>query len=67
MIGTKKLSEIRNQLEAALAADPILRLEQQIAGGKRKGERTEVLEGLQRFLESTPKGTRRKGRTGART
>jgi hypothetical protein len=55
MIGTKKLSTIRKQIEKALApkgADPIQRLERQIASAKRRGDRTEVLEGLQRFLES---------------
>lgn len=70
MIGTKKLGAIRNQIENALStsdADPIRRLEQQIAAGKRKGDRTEVLEGLKRFLESSPKVTLRKRRAAART
>lgn len=55
MIGTKKLSAIRKEIEQVLAysgADPIQRLERLIASAKRKGERTEVLEGLKRFLES---------------
>jgi hypothetical protein len=55
MIGTKKLSTIRKQIEKSLAstgADPIQRLERQIASAKRKGDRTEVMEGLKRFLES---------------
>jgi hypothetical protein len=55
MIGTKKLSTIRKEIEQALAspdADPIQRLERLIASAKRKGERTEVMEGLKRFLES---------------
>ena len=58
MIGTKKLRAIRKQLEKALTstgADPIQRLERQIASAKRKGDRTEVLEGLKRFLESPRK------------
>jgi hypothetical protein len=58
MIGTKKLSAIRKQIEKALAstsADPIQRLERQIASAKRKGDRTEVMEGLKRFLESPRK------------
>jgi hypothetical protein len=58
MIGKKKLSTIRKQIEKALAstgADPIQRLERQIASAKRKGDRTEVMEGLKRFLESSPK------------
>ena len=63
MIGSKKLSAIRQQLEKAFASpgeDPIQRLERQIASAKRKGDRTEVLEGLKRFLESPRKGKRRK-------
>jgi hypothetical protein len=54
---------IRKQIEKALStkgADPIQRLELQIASAKRKGDRTEVLEGLKRFLES---GRARKHRT----
>ena len=69
MIGTKKLSTIRSEIEEALApagGDPIQRLERQIASAKRKGDRTEVLEGLKRFLESSRKGKRRKHGTGAR-
>jgi hypothetical protein len=64
MIGTKKLGAIRKQIEKALAptgTDPIQRLERQIASAKRKGDRTEVLEDLKRFLESPrrPKSRRR--------
>ena len=69
MIGTKKLSAIRKQIESGLAstvADPIQRLERQIASGKRKGDRTEVLEGLKRFLESPRKRNQRKRRVGAK-
>ena len=69
MIGTKKLSAIRKQIEEALAtsgADPIQRLERQIAAGKRKGGRTDVMEGLKRFLELAPKSPRRKRRAGVK-
>jgi hypothetical protein len=69
MIGTKKLSTIREEIEKALAStgeDPIQRLERQIASAKRKGDSTEVMEGLKRFLESPRKGKRRKHRVGAR-
>ena len=63
MIGPKKLSTIRKQIEKALASadtDPIQCLERQIASAQRKGDRTEVLEGLKRFLESPGKRKRRK-------
>ena len=69
MIGTRKLSTIRREIEEALAptgGDPIQRLERQIASSKRKGDRTEVMEGLKRFLESPPKPQRRKPRLGAK-
>ena len=69
MIGTKKLSTVRKQIEKALAstgADPIQRLERQIASAKRKGDRTEVLEGLKRFLESPRKRKHRKPGAGAK-
>ena len=63
MIGPKKLSTIRRELEEALASDgrdPIERLDRQIAAAKRKGDRTDIMEGLKRFLESPPKGKSRK-------
>lgn len=69
MIGTKKLSTIRKEIEVALAPtgeDPIQALERQIASAKRKGEGTEVMEGLKRFLESPRRRSRRKRRVGAR-
>lgn len=69
MIGTKKLGTIRKEIEQELAStgeDPIRRLERQIASARRRGERTEVLEGLKRFLESPRKRNRRKQRAGAR-
>ncbi len=68
MIGTRKLGTIRREIEEALAAaggDPIQRLERQIASARRKGDRTEVLEGLKRFLESPRKRKRRAGRATA--
>jgi hypothetical protein len=70
MIGAKKLSTIRKQIEKALAssgADPIQRLERQITSAKRKGDRTDVMEGLKRFLESPRKREHRKRGLGART
>ena len=69
MIGTKKLSTIRREIEEALApagGDPIRRLERQIVSAKRTGDRTEVMEGLKRFLESPRKRKRRQDRAGAR-
>jgi hypothetical protein len=69
MIGTKKLSTIRREIEEALApasGNPVQRLERQIVSAKRKGARTEVLEGLKRFLELPQKQKRRKSRAGAK-
>jgi hypothetical protein len=66
----KKLITIRKQIEKALAssgADPIQRPERQIVSAKRKGDRTEVMEGLKRFLESPRKRERGKRGVGART
>jgi hypothetical protein len=65
MIGTKKLSTIRQEIEVSLAStgdDPIQRLERLIASAKRKEDRTEVLEGLKRFLEASQKRKRGKHR-----
>jgi hypothetical protein len=70
MIGTKKLSTIRQELEKAFAStgnDPILRLERLIALTKRKGDSTDVMEDLKRFLESPRKAKRRKRRVEPRT
>ncbi|HKI19979.1 MAG TPA: hypothetical protein VKA15_18970 [Isosphaeraceae bacterium] len=70
MIGTKKLSTIRQEIEKALTStgdDPIHRLEQLIASAKRKGDSTAVMEDLKRFLESPRKRTHRKQRAGAKT
>jgi len=55
MIGTKKLGTIRQQIATALAStgeDPIQNLERQLAAAQRAGDRTEVMEGLKRFLAS---------------
>ena len=69
MIGTKKLSTIRREIEQALTSpgeDPIQRLERQIASAKRIGETTEVIEGLKRFLESPRKRKHSKHRLGVK-
>ena len=69
MIGTKKLSTIRKQIEKAMTstgADPIQRLERQIASAKRKGHGAEVLEGLKHFLESPRKRKHREHRLGVK-
>jgi hypothetical protein len=69
MIGTKKLSTIRKEIEKALASpgeDPIRRLERQITPAKRKGHSTEVMEGLKRFLES-PRQRKHRKRVGAKS
>lgn len=68
MTGTKKLRVIRKQIEQALApngSDPIQRLDRQIASAKRKGEGTDVMEGLKRFLES-PRKRKSRARTRAK-
>jgi hypothetical protein len=69
MIGPKKLSTIREEIKTTLAStgeDPIQWLERNIASAKRKGEGTEILEGLQRFLESPPKRKQRTRRVGVK-
>jgi hypothetical protein len=63
MIGTKKLSTIRKEIEGALTStgeDAIQRLERVIASVKRKGDRAEVMEALKRFLQSPRKGRKRR-------
>jgi hypothetical protein len=65
VIGTKKLSTIRKEIEQALASsgeDAIQQLERLIASAKRKGDSTEVMEGLKRFLESPRRPQHRKPR-----
>jgi hypothetical protein len=67
VIGTKKLSTIRHEIEKALASagdDPVQRLERLIATTKRKGDSSEVMEDLKRFLESPLKRKSRKKRVG---
>jgi hypothetical protein len=66
MIGTKKLTTIRKEIKKALGDDPIGELERQIAAAKRKGEGTEIIAGLKRFLESSPKPRRHKRGANAR-
>jgi hypothetical protein len=69
MIGTKKLSTIREEIEKTLAStsnDPIQRLERLIASARGKGDRTEVLEDLKRFLQSPGQQQRRRQRIGAK-
>ncbi len=70
MIGTKKLVTIRKQIEKAFAspeADPIQRLDRQITSAIGKGDRSEVMAGLKRFLESPQKRKKRKNGVKART
>jgi hypothetical protein len=65
VIGPKKLSTIRAEIEKAFGAtgdDPIRRLEHLIASAKGKGETIEVMEDLKRFLESPRKRKRRRQR-----
>jgi hypothetical protein len=69
MIGPKKLAVIRNEIEEALVSggdDPIQRLDRLIATSQRKGDRTEILKGLQRFLKSPSKRATRKPRSAAK-
>ena len=71
MIGRKKLSTIREELERAAASigdDPIRRLEERMTASKHKGAADsgshEVLQSLRRFLEATEKPSRPRKRTG---
>ena len=69
MIGKKKLRTIREEIEKPLAStgeDPIQRLERLIAYAKSKGDSTDVMEDLKRFLESPGKRRLRKPRLGAK-
>jgi hypothetical protein len=70
VIGTKKLSAIRQEIEQAFDStgdDPIRRLERLIASTRRQGDRTGVMEDLKRFLESPRKRKQRKPRVQPRT
>lgn len=62
MIGTKKLSTIRKELEKALGENPIAELDRHIANAKRDEEGTEIMEGLKKFLQRAQKSKRRKPR-----
>jgi hypothetical protein len=69
MIGTKKLSTIRKEIESALAPegeDPIQTLDRQIASAKRRGESAEVMKGLKRFLQTGGRPKREQSSGGKR-
>jgi len=73
MIGPKKLSTIRQELQRALRAtgdDPIRWLEGRMAAPHRQGSaasgESEVLYSLRRFLEATGREKRRKQRAGTK-
>jgi hypothetical protein len=70
MIGRKKLSTIREEIERALATsgdDPIRWLEQRMAAPARKDDDGgEVLQSLQRFLAGPQQKSRRTARTRSR-
>ncbi len=73
MIGPKKLSTIRQELERALTAtgeDPIRWLEECVSGRERQGSaaagENEILRSLRRFLEAPGRRKGRKQRAGAR-
>ena len=73
MIGPKKLSTIRQELQRALTAtgeDPIRWLEMRMAAPHRQGTavagESEVLHSLRDFLEATRKEKRRKQRIGTK-
>ena len=73
MIGRKKLSQIRHDLQRALAAtgeDPIRWLEDRVSASKSNGragqEKSEVLHSLQRFLNTPSPRKRKPQRAGAK-
>jgi hypothetical protein len=73
VIGPKKLSTIRQELQRALAAsgeDPIRWLEGRMTGPEHQGSaasgESEILRSLRRFLEAPGRGKRRNQRAGAR-
>ncbi len=73
VIGRKKLSTIRQELDRALAAtgdDPIRWLEERMANPKGRGAaasgESEVLHSLRRFLEATGNSRRQKQRAGTK-
>lgn len=73
MIGPKKLSTIRQELQRTLRAtgeNPIRWLEGRMAVPRRQGSavsgESEVLHSLRRFLEATGRDKRRKQRAGTK-
>jgi hypothetical protein len=70
MIGPKKLSAIRQELQRALIAtgdDPIRWLEERMSAPEHQGAaagKCEILNSLRRVLEATGKPKRRKQRAG---
>jgi hypothetical protein len=72
MIGPKKLSRIRQELQRALDAtgdDPIRWLEQRMAAPEHQGAsggKSEVLHSLRRFLEATAREKPRTRRVGTK-
>ena len=73
MIGPKKLSTIRGELQRALSAtgkDPLRWLEERMAGQHAQGDvasgESEVLQCLKRLVESTQRGKRGKQRVGTK-
>jgi hypothetical protein len=68
MIGPKKLSTIRAELQSALAAtgdDPIVWLEKRMTSPEHRGSgESEVLHSLRRFLEAPARIKRRGKRAG---
>jgi hypothetical protein len=73
VIGPKKLSTIRQELQRALTAtgeDPIRWLEARMTGPARQGsaasEESEVLRSLRSFLEAPGRGKGRNQRVGVR-
>ena len=68
MMGSKKLSTIRQELKGAIKAtgqDPIGWLEKRTAEAKQLGDGTEVLQSLRRVLTHGVKRKSRKRRTSA--
>jgi hypothetical protein len=73
MIGPKKLSTIRQELEQALAGtgeDPIRWLEERVTARRHRNAAvsggSEVFDSLRRFLDATPREERKKRRVSAK-
>lgn len=63
MIGPKKLSTIRHELQSALGAngrDPILWLEERMTSAGQPTNKKEVLDSLRRFLGTTEQDPKKK-------